>query len=55
MNKISFINILKNSLKFFMKRKKYWLVPLIITLVALIVIAISTNGAALAPFVYSFL
>tara|TARA_B100000900_G_C20240960_1_gene577907 strand:+ start:337 stop:498 length:162 start_codon:yes stop_codon:yes gene_type:complete len=50
-------NIQKYIFKFwdFLKvRKKYWLFPVIAILVLLIILIISTDGAVIAPLIYTF-
>ena len=43
-----------NELWGFMKvRKKYWLLPIILTLVLLGALIILSGGSALAPFIYT--
>jgi hypothetical protein len=34
-------------------RKKYWLVPIIITLLSLGILIVLTEGTAVAPFIYT--
>ena len=34
-------------------RKKYWLAPLIITIVLMGILVITTQGSVIAPFIYS--
>lgn len=38
---------------FLNERKKFWLLPLILTLVLLGALVILTHGSALAPFIYT--
>jgi len=38
---------------FLNERKKFWLLPLIITLVLLGALVVLTHGSALAPFIYT--
>ncbi|WP_459210780.1 DUF5989 family protein [Aquimarina rhabdastrellae] len=40
-------------IKFLMKRKKYWLIPIVIVLVLLGVIVVFTENSVISPFVYS--
>lgn len=44
---------IKEFLEFLRVRKKYWLIPAIIILLLLSLLIISTQGTALAPFIYS--
>jgi hypothetical protein len=50
---MSKIGILAEFWEFLKYRKKYWLAPIIIMLVALSALIILTEGSALAPFVYT--
>ena len=47
------IEFLKDLWGFLKVRKKYWLAPLIITLVLLGALIIFTQGSAIAPFIYT--
>lgn len=47
------IDFIKDFWGFIKERKKYWLAPLIITLVLLGALIIFTHGSALAPFIYT--
>jgi len=38
---------------FFKARKKYWLAPLILTLLLMGVLIVFTQGSVIAPFIYS--
>lgn len=38
---------------FLRERQKYWLIPLIVTLVLLGVLIVVTQGSAIAPFIYT--
>lgn len=49
----SFIELLKDIIDFFKVRKKYWLAPLIITLVLMGCLIIFSQGSVIAPFIYS--
>ncbi|ACK67422.1 conserved hypothetical protein [Rippkaea orientalis PCC 8801] len=48
-----FIDLLKDLWGFLKERKKYWLAPLIITLVLLGALIVFTQGSAIAPFIYT--
>ena len=48
-----FIELLKDLWGFLNERKKYWLAPLILTLVLLGALIIFTQGSAIAPFIYT--
>ncbi|WP_374279582.1 DUF5989 family protein [Desulfovibrio sp.] len=43
----------KDMLQFFMQRKKFWLLPLVIVLLLFGVLVVMTSGSAIAPFIYS--
>ena len=49
----AFIDLLKDIWDFLRVRKKYWLAPLIITLVLMGTLIIFTQGSVIAPFIYS--
>ncbi len=38
---------------FFKNRKKYWLMPIVIILLAFGVLVVLTSGSAIAPFIYT--
>lgn len=48
-----FTDLLKDLWGFLNERKKYWLAPLIITLVLLGALIVFTQGSAIAPFIYT--
>ena len=48
-----FLELLKDIWDFLKVRKKYWLAPLIITIVLMGVLIIFTQGSVVAPFIYS--
>lgn len=47
------LDFLKDLWGFLQERKKYWLLPLIITLVLLGALIVLTQGSAIAPFIYT--
>lgn len=47
------MTFIKEFFQFLRVRKKYWLIPVIIILLLLSLLIISTQGTALAPFIYS--
>ena len=49
----SLIELLKDIWDFFRVRKKYWLAPLIITIVFMGALVLFTQGSVVAPFIYS--
>ena len=48
-----FIDLLKDVWDFLKVRKKYWLAPLIITIVLMGALLVFTQGSVVAPFIYS--
>ena len=48
-----FIELVKDVLGFLKARQKFWLLPLIITLVLLGALIVFTHGSAIAPFIYT--
>ena len=48
-----FIELVKEIYEFLKVRKKYWLAPLIITIVLMGALLIFTQGSVVAPFIYS--
>ena len=49
----AFIELAKDIWEFLRVRKKYWLAPLIITIVLMGSLIIFTQGSVIAPFIYS--
>ncbi len=47
------IDLIKDIWDFLRIRKKYWLAPLIITLIMMGALIIFTQGSVIAPFIYS--
>ncbi|MGB3404190.1 MAG: DUF5989 family protein [Microcoleaceae cyanobacterium] len=47
------LDFLKDLWAFMRERKKYWLLPLIITLVLLGALIVLSQGSAIAPFIYT--
>ena len=45
--------IIKEFWEFMKERKKWWLAPIVITLVLLGALIIFTEGSAIAPFIYT--
>ena len=50
---MSKLSIFKEFWQFSRIRKKYWLLPIILALLALGTLLILTEGSALAPFIYA--
>ncbi len=49
----TFLDLVKDIWDFLRVRKKYWLAPLIITIVLMGALIIVTQGSVVAPFIYS--
>ena len=49
----AFIELVKDIWDFLRIRKKYWLAPLIITIVLMGALLVFTQGSVVAPFIYS--
>lgn len=49
----TFIELIKDIWDFLSVRKKYWLAPLIITLVLMGALIIYSQGSVIAPFIYT--
>ena len=49
----AFFEILRDIWDFLRIRKKYWLAPLIITIVLMGALIVFTQGSVIAPFIYS--
>ncbi|ACS78672.1 DUF5989 family protein [Maridesulfovibrio salexigens] len=47
------MNFLKDLFGFFSKRKKFWLIPIIVTLLLFGSLVVLTSGSAIAPFIYT--
>lgn len=47
------IDFLRDIWGFLRERRKYWLIPLIATLVLLGILIVFTQGSAIAPFIYT--
>jgi hypothetical protein len=50
---VSKLSIMMEFWQFLRVRKKYWLLPIVIILLALGALLILTEGSALAPFIYA--
>jgi len=48
-----FLELMKDVWEFLKIRKKYWLAPLIITIILLGALIIYTQGTVVAPFIYT--
>tara|TARA_B100001057_G_C22358172_1_gene759759 strand:- start:113 stop:274 length:162 start_codon:yes stop_codon:yes gene_type:complete len=49
----SFFELLQDVFEFLVARKKYWLAPLIITIILMGALIFFTQGSVVAPFIYS--
>ena len=49
----AFLDLVKDILDFLKARKKYWLAPLIITIVLMGGLIVITQGSVVAPFIYT--
>jgi len=49
----AFIELIKDIFDYLRVRKKYWLAPLIITIVLMGTLIVFTQGSVIAPFIYS--
>jgi len=49
----AFIDLAKDVWDFMRVRKKYWLAPLIITIIVMGSLIVFTQGSVIAPFIYS--
>jgi hypothetical protein len=47
------MEFLKDLWGFIRERKKYWLLPIILVLLAFGIIIVLTSGSAIAPFIYA--
>ena len=47
------ISFIREIFEFFMERKKYWLLPIIIVLGLFGVLIVLSQGSAVAPFIYT--
>jgi hypothetical protein len=47
------LGILGELLRFLWKRKLWWLIPLMIVLIVFVILLVTAQSSALAPFIYS--
>jgi uncharacterized protein DUF5989 len=47
------MEFLKDLFGFFGTRKKYWLLPIVVVLLAFGILIVLTSGSAIAPFIYT--
>ena len=49
----AFIDLMKDLWDFLRVRKKYWLAPLMLTIILMGTLIIFTQGSVIAPFIYT--
>ncbi len=49
----AFLELVRDVWDFLKARKKYWLAPLIITIILMGALIVFTQGSVVAPFIYS--
>jgi hypothetical protein len=49
----AFLELINDIWDFLKIRKKYWLAPLIITILFMGILIVTTQGTVIAPFIYS--
>ncbi len=49
------LEFLKEFFSFLLKRKKFWLYPIILTLLIFGILIVLTQGSAIAPFIYTII
>jgi hypothetical protein len=47
------LQFIKEFIAFFLERKKYWLLPILIVLVLFGVLIVLSQGTVVAPFIYT--
>ncbi len=47
------LDFIKEFFSFLLKRKKFWLIPIIVTLFLFGTLVVLTQGTAVAPFIYT--
>ena len=50
---MQFFTLIRDLFRFLNARKKWWLYPIILTLVILGALLVFTSGSIIAPFIYS--
>jgi hypothetical protein len=50
---VSYVGIVREIWTFLGRRKKYWLLPLVLLLLLMGLLIVLTAGSALAPFIYT--
>lgn len=47
------LGLLSEVFAYLKENKKYWLIPIILTLILLSALIVATQGSAVAPFIYT--
>ena len=47
------MELVKEFYRFFITRKKFWLLPILLVFILLGLLIVFTNGSAVTPFIYS--
>lgn len=47
------MDFIRQLVKFFGKRKKFWLLPVLLVMLLLGALVVLTQGSAIAPFIYT--
>lgn len=47
------MDVIRDFIGFMRERKKYWLIPIIVTLLLFGALIVMTSGSAIAPFIYT--
>ena len=47
------MDFVKDLWSFFMARKKFWLIPIVLFLLLFGILIVMTSGSAIAPFIYT--
>jgi hypothetical protein len=47
------MDFLKEFLQFLLSRKKYWLIPILLTMLLIGFLIVFSSGTAIAPFIYT--
>jgi hypothetical protein len=47
------IAIVKELFEFLFRRKRYWIIPIVVLFLAMALLILLTEGSAIAPFIYS--
>jgi hypothetical protein len=47
------MHVVKELMQFLMERKKWWLLPIVVTLLLIGALIVFSSGSAIAPFIYT--